>query len=179
MSQFDGLMAQRRSSAIRNSSTLGARAAALLCMSIGLTGCASLSEHSVGLTAEGLFKPCPSAPRCVNSQARSPRHAITAMFLQVPAERAWPAALEELAAQPRTVIVDEREDYVRAEVESPWGVYTDDVELHLRANRIDVRSTARLGYYDFEVNRDRVEALRAALVERDVVRSAGVLPPED
>lgn len=71
----------------------------------------------------------------------------------------------------RTRIVDEGTNYLHAEVVSPWHVYTDDLELLLRPaeRRIDVRSSARIGYYDFEVNRDRVELLRERLAERGLV----------
>ena len=77
-----------------------------------------------------------------------------------------------LEAMDRTAVVEREDRYVRAEVVSPWGVYTDDVELVFRPEQglIDLRSTARLGYYDFQVNRDRVERLRAQLVSEGVVR---------
>lgn len=71
----------------------------------------------------------------------------------------------------RTRIVEEQADYLRAEITSPWHFYTDDLELLLRPHQkqIAVRSTGRIGYYDFEVNRDRVEALRTALCQASMV----------
>ena len=43
--------------------------------------------------------------------------------------------------------------------------YTDDVELWFcnEPGKVEVRSSSRVGYYDFNVNRERVERLRQAL----------------
>ncbi|MDX1497229.1 MAG: DUF1499 domain-containing protein [Salinisphaeraceae bacterium] len=138
-----------------------------------LSGCTLLTEHRSGLV-DGDLQPCPQAPRCVSSQAQNERHAIAPLSLAKAPEEAWPVVKQLLQAMPRTSIVDERENYLRAEIVSPWHVYTDDLELLIQPPQklIDVRSTGRIGYYDFNVNRDRVEALRAALIK------AGVVKPE-
>ena len=141
-----------------------APAAALL-----LAGCASLTGDA-GLE-RGALKACPPAPHCVSSLATDARHRVEAFTLSDPAA-GWPRLAEVVAAQERTTVVARDDRYLRAEVKSPWGVYTDDLELLLGADgRVDVRSTSRIGYYDFGVNRERVEALRAALL------SAGVIAP--
>jgi len=51
--------------------------------------------------------------------------------------------------------------------------FVDDLELQLRPQDalIAVRSASRLGYGDLGANRRRVEALRAALAERNAVLS--------
>lgn len=40
--------------------------------------------------------------------------------------------------------------------------YVDDVEFLLdpARSRIDVRSSSRIGYYDFQINRERIEDIR-------------------
>ena len=55
---------------------------------------------------------------------------------------------------------------------SPWHVYTDDLELLWlpEHKRVEVRSSSRIGYYDFGVNRERVEALRARLLEQGALK---------
>jgi len=70
-----------------------------------------------------------------------------------------------LASLPRTEIVDASDDYLRATVTSRLLRFTDDVEFLLRADlgEIAMRSSSRLGYYDFGVNRERLESIRAAL----------------
>ena len=49
--------------------------------------------------------------------------------------------------------------------------FVDDVEFVVDASQglIQVRSASRLGYKDFDVNRNRIETVRAALIQQDVV----------
>lgn len=139
-----------------------------------LSGCAGLTAHSVGLGDDGRLADCPSAPRCVSSQARDPQRQVPPLIIRGEPAQAWQAAAEVVAAMPRSTIVEQQPTYLRAEIVSPWRFYTDDLELLWDGvgGRIDVRSTGRVGYYDFQVNADRVAALRDVLVERGVVRPA-------
>jgi uncharacterized protein (DUF1499 family) len=136
------------------------------------SGCAAMTERSVGLVG-GALTDCPRWPRCVSSQATDPDKRVAPYRVEGDIETAWRQAQAAVSAMPRTQIVDLRARYLRAEVVSPWHVYTDDLELLLYPDEelIDVRSSARIGYYDFNVNRDRVEALRADLAERGVIAS--------
>lgn len=128
------------------------------------TACAQMTERSTGLLA-GQLSPCPAWPRCVHSRAEDSRKQIAPFQLRQPYAEHWPRVVTELAAMPRTTVAERQRDYVHAEVISPWRFYTDDIELLLnpRSGRIDVRSSGRIGYYDFDVNRDRVNALRSRL----------------
>ena len=94
------------------------------------------------------------------------------MQLAVPAAEAWIEVRSLVAKLPRTHIVKETSTYLHAECQSAlWG-FVDDLELDLRAaeKTIAVRSASRLGYSDFGVNRSRIEALRAELKSRGVIR---------
>lgn len=135
-----------------------------------LAGCASLSSPPAGLV-DGRLPPCPAAPHCVSSEAVDPPHAIAPLQLVAPGADAWRRLAETVASGERTTVIEQREGYLRAEVVSPWHVYTDDLELLWRPGqrRVDVRSSSRIGYYDFSVNRERVEALRARLVAAGLV----------
>jgi len=134
-----------------------------------LLGCLMLPARAAGLAGERL-EPCPSAPRCVSSQASDARHRVEPFTLSDPGEQGWARIVEEVRKSERTTIRHSDGRYLSAEVLSPWGVYTDDLELLRNPDgRIDVRSSARIGYYDFKVNRRRVEALRRTLVEAGVV----------
>jgi uncharacterized protein (DUF1499 family) len=66
-----------------------------------------------------------------------------------------------LAALPRTTVVQEEEGYLRAEARSRLG-FVDDVEVLLDEGekRIHLRSAARVGYWDFGVNRRRLAEIR-------------------
>lgn len=135
-----------------------------------ITGCAQFNEHSTGLVKDQLT-PCPSWPRCVSSVSADAERQVVPFQLQQPFEARWDDAIATLADMPRTRIVTRNERYVHAEVTSPWGVYTDDLEMLLDhgSGRVAIRSSARIGYYDFEVNRERVEALRQALVAKGLI----------
>jgi uncharacterized protein (DUF1499 family) len=63
----------------------------------------------------------------------------------------------------RAVIVEQKDNYLYAEFSTPLMGYTDDVEFAADAKGVHVRSSSRLGVRDFNVNRKRVEAIRAAL----------------
>jgi uncharacterized protein (DUF1499 family) len=73
-----------------------------------------------------------------------------------------------LASLPRTRIVEERADYVRAEVTSRLLRFVDDVEFFLDSSSqlIHFRSASRMGYADFGVNRTRMEIIRRAYLEQ-------------
>ena len=135
-----------------------------------LAGCSSLSSPPPGVV-DGRLPPCPPAPHCVSSEAAEPRHAIAPLMLVAPGADTWRRVAEAVASLERTTVVVQREGYLHAEVVSPWHVYTDDLELLWRPDerRVDVRSASRIGYYDFNVNRERVEALRARLVAAGIV----------
>lgn len=64
-----------------------------------------------------------------------------------------------LQAEPRTAIVEERAGYLRAAVSTRVFGFVDDVEILVDStNRVvHLRSSARLGYGDFGVNRARME----------------------
>ncbi len=68
---------------------------------------------------------------------------------------------------PRTGIVQDSPVYLYAEFKSAGLGFVDDVEFALdkKANLIHVRSASRLGVRDFNVNRKRIESIRAQLAK--------------
>jgi uncharacterized protein (DUF1499 family) len=63
------------------------------------------------------------------------------------------------------VVKDEGNGYLYAQCTTPLLKFVDDIELWFDAANqvVQVRSASRIGRKDFGVNRQRVEALRAAL----------------
>ena len=61
-------------------------------------------------------------------------------------------------------ITDARPDYLRAEAETRWLRFVDDLEFWANPARgvVELRSASRLGRKDFGKNRVRIEAIRAA-----------------
>ena len=74
-----------------------------------------------------------------------------------------------IEAMPRARIVREEPDYLHAELRSKVFGFVDDVEFAIdeQNRRIDFRSASRVGYYDFGVNRKRMDDICRRLVERE------------
>lgn len=73
------------------------------------------------------------------------------------------AVAKVVKGMPRTVIVEQKDNYLYAEFSTPLMGYTDDVEFAADGKGLHVRSSSRLGYSDLNANRKRIEAIRAAL----------------
>lgn len=148
-----------------------------LCVVVGaaglvlLSGCASLSGGPTGII-NGALQPCPPGPHCVSSDDTRPNFQIAPLRVIAAPAAAWRGLKAHAAGLPRTEIVDERSDYLHLTVTSRWLRFTDDVEFLLRADRdeIAMRSSSRLGYYDFGVNRERLESIRAALRSQELIK---------
>jgi uncharacterized protein (DUF1499 family) len=121
---------------------------------------------------DGKLKPPARTPNSVSSQADLyPDHPqlayarIDALHYQGDGEAALAKLAKLLAAQERTVVVKQTKDYVYAQCTTAMLRFTDDVELWLNPEKqqIEVRSASRVGRKDFNVNRERVEALRSLL----------------
>lgn len=69
-----------------------------------------------------------------------------------------------LLAMPGVTIVEQRPDYMYAQAQTRWLKFVDDVEFWANpvSGVIELRSASRLGREDFGVNRQRIEAIRAA-----------------
>lgn len=108
------------------------------------------------------LKPCPGTPNCVSSLSSDPGHAIDPIAFSGPAAEARRRLHDIIRAMPRAKIVDEQDDYLRAEFQSLLWRFVDDVEFLIdeEHNRIQVRSASRTGYWDLGVNRRRVEEIR-------------------
>ena len=134
-------------------------------LSMFLTG-AGMGPTPTGLK-EGKFEPCPAAPHCVSTQSRNPDQFIEP--LAYPAGTGKEALMEKLLAHvksmKRTKVVSAADNYLHFQVSSRLMRFKDDVEVYFddQARLIHFRSSSRLGYYDFKVNRRRVEALQKFL----------------
>ncbi|MGI8889655.1 MAG: DUF1499 domain-containing protein [Chthoniobacterales bacterium] len=118
-----------------------------------------------------MLKPCPSSPNCVSTDADDARHVVAALQLRQIDEQTWSIIRAAVSCLPRTKLITERDQYLHAECRSALAGFVDDLELELRPADavLAARSASRLGYYDFGVNRRRIEALR------DLLRDRGLL----
>lgn len=116
---------------------------------------------------DGKFKACSWKPNCVSSTAdkADARHYIAPLAFAGAPDAAWAKLKTLIATTPRATIVNESPGYLHVEFKSAAMGFVDDGEFALdaKAGAIQVRSSARLGIRDFDVNRNRVESLRSQL----------------
>jgi uncharacterized protein (DUF1499 family) len=112
-----------------------------------------------------ILKPCPNKPNCVSSLASNKGNAVEPLHYSGDWLAVKKALLDLIEQTPRAAVVDNDNEYVHAIFKSRIFGFVDDVEfLFDDAHKIiHIRSSARLGYYDFGVNRKRVEMLRSRL----------------
>jgi len=114
----------------------------------------------------GNLKAMPSSPNAVSSQATD-AHQIEPLAYKGAQEQAMKALKAIIEGAPNTRIVETKPDYLYVEYASQLLGFVDDVEFYFPPNAkiIHVRSASRLGYSDLGVNRKRIEAIRAGLVQ--------------
>ena len=116
---------------------------------------------------ESRLKPPPRSPNCVSSLADPSDRTHWIAPLDVPGDVS--EAMDEVRAvitsMPRTTIQASEDDYLHVVFKSAFFRFRDDLEIQVDPDTgtVHVRSAARLGYRDFDANRNRVEAIRAAL----------------
>ncbi len=126
---------------------------------------AGLLSSAAGAFAENDFS-CPDSPNCVSSKVKGD-HSIAPLNLQGQSQKAIQTqVLKVLESWPRVKVISSDTHFIRAVVSSQVFGFKDDLTLEIHQDgHVDVKSASRTGYYDFGANRNRVEALRAALVK--------------
>jgi uncharacterized protein (DUF1499 family) len=121
----------------------------------------------------GRLKPPSRTPNSVSSQADLyPEHPMRegARIAPLPASDGAAASIARVRAAVERMsgatVVEQRDDYLYAQFETPGLHFVDDVEFWYdpAAHSIAVRSASRIGRRDFGVNRARIEAIRAQLL---------------
>jgi uncharacterized protein (DUF1499 family) len=126
-----------------------------------LTGCQKTVAETTGLK-DGRLLPCPDKPNCVCTQDPAERHRIDPIRYDVTQEMAREKLLRVVRRMERCTLVKADTEYIHAEFRSALFSFVDDVEFLFddSAKLIHFRSAARTGYYDFKVNRNRMEDIR-------------------
>jgi len=148
---------------------LGLVAAVLTGARLGLLN--GQRPNDLGVT-NGRLKPPSLTRNSVSSQARlfpgHPQQAYAAIEPLPLRDGSAAASMQTLAtvlqAMPGVTIVEQRPDYLYAQAQTRWLRFVDDVEFWVdpAAGVIELRSASRLGREDFGVNRQRIDAVRAA-----------------
>ena len=110
--------------------------------------------------AEIAFPPCPSSPNCVSSMAND-SHRIEPLPLRGDAGASFDRLRTVLAARSDTTIITADKAQIRVEFRTLLGFVDDGLfVLDVPNGLVQVRSAARVGYWDFGKNRRRLEEIR-------------------
>jgi uncharacterized protein (DUF1499 family) len=147
----------------------GAGIALHLATSKGATMFSGKRPDNLGVK-EGRLASCGRRLNCVSSQADpgDAQRYVAPMPFKGSAVDALAAARRAVESMQRATVVRHEGNYLHAEFRSRLMGYVDDVEFTYddKAGVLHLRSASRLGRRDFEVNRKRVEALRAGIEGR-------------
>ena len=142
----------------------------LLLPIVGLGLLSALSRRPTNLgVVDGRLAPCPNSPNCVSSQASDAEHRIDPIAFSNSTAAALAHIKAIVTSMPRTSIVSETANYLHVEFRSALFRFVDDVEFLIDADagQIHFRSASRAGHSDLGVNRQRMEAIRAAFQQAE------------
>jgi uncharacterized protein (DUF1499 family) len=134
----------------------------LLACALMLLHCTGTKNMKLGVS-NGKLLPCPASSNCVCSQSAVEDHYIEPLTYDGTANEAKRKLVAVIHSMERAKIAKETDDYIHAEFTSALLRFVDDVEFYFPADErvIQVRSASRVGYYDFGVNRKRLEKIRS------------------
>lgn len=101
---------------------------------------------------EGSLMPCSKTPNCFRTS------------IALPQQKKSPIAVisKLVSNQANTKIVSQSQNYLHAVAHSSFFHFKDDIEIvwNEKNKELWIRSKARVGYYDFDVNKKRVLGLK-------------------
>jgi len=140
-------------------------------LAVGVAGVFLLSltaspPKSLGVH-DGKLAELPDTPNCVSTQTENPDQRMTPLAYAGSPEGALSKLREIVESMPRSRIVEQQDQYLRAEFRSAIFRFVDDVEFLIdpESEQIHFRSASRVGHSDMGVNRDRMERIRERMVQ--------------
>jgi uncharacterized protein (DUF1499 family) len=132
-----------------------------------LLSCSGSTQQNLGVKDSSLM-PCPESPNCVSTQDPKSSHAVAPFTYNTTAGNTLATMKEIVGSMKGATVVSESHTYLHVEFRSDIFRFIDDVEFFVDGakNIIHVRSASRIGYYDFGINRRRVERIRHAWEQR-------------
>ena len=133
----------------------------IFCFLFGHSGCYGKSLEDLDFNNR-LLKPCRKKLNCVSSQSVNPKHQIQPIYYFGSIKEAKKNLKKVLDSTGNANFINKTNKYWHIEFTSYWLGFVDDVEVlfYESESRIDIRSASRVGYWDFGVNRKRVEKIR-------------------
>lgn len=119
---------------------------------------------------DNYLSPCPETPNCVVSQNTDETHKISPIIYHTDLATARETLVKVLTVVPRTEIIEEEDNYIRAQSKSRIFGFVDDLEFYFPSDEqvIHLRSASRVGESDLGVNRRRLEQIRLAMDDLNV-----------
>lgn len=111
-----------------------------------------------------LLKECPDRPNCVSTTSSSERSRMEPIAFKGSVDDAQKTLESIITSMPGAKILKSRPGRLITTFTSSVFGFVDDVEFALDDSKklINFRSASRVGYYDFGVNRRRMEAITKA-----------------
>jgi uncharacterized protein (DUF1499 family) len=133
---------------------------ALFVVVMSIAGCVVDARQGPGKTPHDLA-PCPDSPNCVSTRSSNPDRAMSPLPFLKSGRESMERLVEIIRTMKRATIVSSTPSYLHVEFRSALFRFVDDVEFVLddSSRRIHFRSASRTGYYDFGVNRSRMEEI--------------------
>jgi len=132
----------------------------LLAALVMIWGCA-MKPTDNPVNSNGNLKPCPESPNCVSTLAHDSRQAMPPLPYVETKDQSKQRLLEILKSMQRSKIIKVSDSYIHTEFRSGLFRFVDDVEFQFddTARTVHFRSASRTGYYDFGVNRRRMNEI--------------------
>jgi uncharacterized protein (DUF1499 family) len=109
----------------------------------------------------GEISGCPNSPNCISSESADEAHKIPPLLVGSANGGAIDCLRAIVSGMDRVTVIAADQEHIRAEFRSLLG-FVDDVEFRMDGDNkvIRMRSASRVGYWDFGVNRRRLEKIR-------------------
>lgn len=113
---------------------------------------------------EVMLKECPSTPNCVSSESRDKKHYIEPISI-ADKEGDIKEKLIKVIEEFQGKILEEKGNFLKVAFYSKFFKFEDIADFEIEGDKkvINIRSAAQVGWYDFGVNRKRMENIRKAL----------------
>lgn len=133
----------------------------ILCSAGGCSG----HKPENDLASKNTLSPCPDSPNCVSTKNND--SAMTPLPYKGSMKESQDLLLKVLGSMARCTIIQNEPGYIHAEFRSALFGFVDDVNFVFddKERQIDFRSASRTGYYDFGVNRKRMEEISRLYLE--------------
>lgn len=130
----------------------------------------AIRPSNLGVRNETLAE-CPDSPNCVSSLTSRQACAMPPITYEGAAETAMQTVIDVVSGMDDVRVVSTEDRYIRCEFSTSLFRFVDDVEFLVDSAEsvIHFRSASRIGHYDFDLNRRRMNEIRRRFIEASSV----------